>query len=166
MPNGIGRRAVSAWQVLCTHRTWAVAEKNDWQFSNPRIDTVPMYPVSALKMYWANVQLFIVHFHWHNWVGECIWAKPTLTVWYIIKRACIASCSSSMPEQTNITAVDCVSHCIRLGRASENMSENMCQSMCKKLSWFGHVSMSKGSSDARVTSRNPGWRTSRTGQVI
>ena len=21
------------------HRTWAVAEKNDWQFSNPRIDT-------------------------------------------------------------------------------------------------------------------------------
>ena len=22
------------------HRTWAVAEKNDWQFSNPRIDTV------------------------------------------------------------------------------------------------------------------------------
>ena len=21
------------------HRTWAVAEKNDWHFSNPRIDT-------------------------------------------------------------------------------------------------------------------------------
>ena len=21
------------------HRTWAVAEKNDWKFSNPRIDT-------------------------------------------------------------------------------------------------------------------------------
>ena len=36
MPNGIGR-AVSAGAV---HRTWAVAEKNDWQFSNPRIDTV------------------------------------------------------------------------------------------------------------------------------
>ena len=24
------------------HRTWAVAEKNDWQFSNPRIDTAAM----------------------------------------------------------------------------------------------------------------------------
>ena len=41
MPNGIGR-AVSAWQVVpgTVHRTLAVAEKNDWQFSNPRIDTV------------------------------------------------------------------------------------------------------------------------------
>ena len=37
MPNGIGR-AVSAWQVLCTvHGQWP--KKNDWQFSNPRLDT-------------------------------------------------------------------------------------------------------------------------------
>ena len=37
MPNGIGR-AVLARQVLCTvHGQWR--KKNDWQFSNPRIDT-------------------------------------------------------------------------------------------------------------------------------
>ena len=34
MPNGIGLAGA-------VHRTWAVAEKNDWQFSNPRIDTSP-----------------------------------------------------------------------------------------------------------------------------
>ena len=27
------------------HRAWAVAEKNDWQFSNPRIDTAG-HPIS------------------------------------------------------------------------------------------------------------------------
>ena len=33
------------------HRTWAVAEKNDWQFSNPRIDTEsrPMYGNDAMS---------------------------------------------------------------------------------------------------------------------
>ena len=35
-PRGVGL----AGAVL---RTWAVAEKNDWQFSNPRIDTVERY---------------------------------------------------------------------------------------------------------------------------
>ena len=33
-PRGVGLAAA-------VHRTWAVAEKNDWQFSNPRIDTAP-----------------------------------------------------------------------------------------------------------------------------
>ena len=28
------------------HCTWAVAEKNDWQFSNPRIDTDGMTPLT------------------------------------------------------------------------------------------------------------------------
>ena len=32
-PRGVGLAGA-------VHRTWAVAEKNDWQFSNPRIDTV------------------------------------------------------------------------------------------------------------------------------
>ena len=31
-PRGVGLAGA-------VHRTWAVAEKNDWQFSNPRIDT-------------------------------------------------------------------------------------------------------------------------------
>ena len=31
------------------HRTWAVAEKNDWQFSNPRIDTELLGLVVALR---------------------------------------------------------------------------------------------------------------------
>ena len=35
MPNGIGLAGA-------VHRTWAVAEKNDWRFSNPRIDTGAM----------------------------------------------------------------------------------------------------------------------------
>ena len=34
MPRGVGLAGA-------LHRTWAVAEKNDWQFSNPRIDTEP-----------------------------------------------------------------------------------------------------------------------------
>ena len=38
MPNDIGC-AVSAWQVLCTVHDGQWPEKNDWQFSNPRIDT-------------------------------------------------------------------------------------------------------------------------------
>ena len=36
------------------HRTWAVAEKNDWQFSNPRIDTVcnpPAVDTNELSIY-------------------------------------------------------------------------------------------------------------------
>ena len=33
-PRGVGLAGA-------VHRIWAVAEKNDWQFSNPRIDTVP-----------------------------------------------------------------------------------------------------------------------------
>ena len=32
-PRGVGLAGA-------VHCTWAVAEKNDWQFSNPRIDTV------------------------------------------------------------------------------------------------------------------------------
>ena len=32
-PRGVGLAGA-------VHRTWAVAEKNDWPFSNPRIDTV------------------------------------------------------------------------------------------------------------------------------
>ena len=35
------------------HRTWAVAEKNDWQFSNPRIDTV-----SSLDLVWNTCLLY------------------------------------------------------------------------------------------------------------
>ena len=31
-PRGVGLAGA-------VHHTWAVAEKNDWQFSNPRIDT-------------------------------------------------------------------------------------------------------------------------------
>ena len=31
-PRGVGLAGA-------VHRTWAVAGKNDWQFSNPRIDT-------------------------------------------------------------------------------------------------------------------------------
>ena len=31
-PHGVGLAGA-------VHRTWAVAGKNDWQFSNPRIDT-------------------------------------------------------------------------------------------------------------------------------
>ena len=31
-PRGVGLAGA-------VHRTWAVAEQNDWQFSNPRIDT-------------------------------------------------------------------------------------------------------------------------------
>ena len=31
-PRGVGLAGA-------VHRTWAVAEKNNWQFSNPRIDT-------------------------------------------------------------------------------------------------------------------------------
>ena len=31
-PRGVGVAGTA-------HRTWAVAEKNDWQFSNPTIDT-------------------------------------------------------------------------------------------------------------------------------
>ena len=31
-PRGVGLAGA-------VNRTWAVAEKNDWQFSNPRIDT-------------------------------------------------------------------------------------------------------------------------------
>ena len=31
-PRGVGLAGA-------VHRTWAVAENNDWQFSNPRIDT-------------------------------------------------------------------------------------------------------------------------------
>ena len=31
-PRGVGLAGA-------VHRTWAAAEKNDWQFSNPRIDT-------------------------------------------------------------------------------------------------------------------------------
>ena len=34
-PSGVGL-------ADAVHRTWAVAEKNDWQFSNPRIDTASM----------------------------------------------------------------------------------------------------------------------------
>ena len=34
-PRGVGLAGA-------VHRTWAVAEKNDWQFSNPRIDTAAL----------------------------------------------------------------------------------------------------------------------------
>ena len=33
-----------------TVRTWAVVGKNDWQFSNPRIDTVPKAYIMELKV--------------------------------------------------------------------------------------------------------------------
>ena len=35
-PRGVGLAGA-------VHRTWAVAEKNDWQFSNPRIDTAGLH---------------------------------------------------------------------------------------------------------------------------
>ena len=39
-PRGVGLAGA-------VHRTWAVAEKNDWQFSNPRIDTVSQQSQSS-----------------------------------------------------------------------------------------------------------------------
>ena len=36
-PHGVGLAGA-------VHRTWAVAEKNDCQFSNPRIDTADHHP--------------------------------------------------------------------------------------------------------------------------
>ena len=39
-PRGVGLAGA-------VHRTWAVAEKNDWQFSNPRIDTDYKYVVNV-----------------------------------------------------------------------------------------------------------------------
>ena len=47
-PRGVGLAGA-------VHRTWAVAEKNDWQFSNPRIDTGKIYP--AVKNYPLPVTL-------------------------------------------------------------------------------------------------------------
>ena len=34
------------------HRTWAVAEKNDWQFSNPRID-------GSISWIFCNFRIFL-----------------------------------------------------------------------------------------------------------
>ena len=45
-PHGVG---VSG----AVHRTWAVAEKNDWQFSNPRIDTAR---IVFIQMPWSSLQ--------------------------------------------------------------------------------------------------------------
>ena len=54
MPNGIGR-AVSAWQVQCTvHGQWP--KKNDWQFSNPRIDTAEERPEDLYQRIVAFVE--------------------------------------------------------------------------------------------------------------
>ena len=41
-PRGVGMAGA-------VHRTWAVAEKNDWQFSNPRIDTGQRDPLQLAE---------------------------------------------------------------------------------------------------------------------
>ena len=53
------------------HRTWAVAEKNDWQFSNPRIDTVcRLTPIHQLSL----TPLLVLFYFWassvNTWKGH------------------------------------------------------------------------------------------------
>ena len=51
MPHGVGLAGA-------VHRTWAVAEKNDWQFSNPRIDTArPVYTLNIILLTYYILQL-------------------------------------------------------------------------------------------------------------
>ena len=48
-PRGVGLAGA-------VHRTWAVAEKNDWQFSNPRIDTGSQCQISQTEVFFALLE--------------------------------------------------------------------------------------------------------------
>ena len=47
------------------HRTWAVAEKNDWQFSNPRIETARASAEQACAQMHLHLQMQVQMLHLH-----------------------------------------------------------------------------------------------------
>ena len=70
-PRGVGLAGA-------VHRTWAVAGKNDWQFSNPRIDTGVKHK-SQLHQHTVGVNTSVIcHSHTHSLILVFFNTQPTV----------------------------------------------------------------------------------------